>query len=73
MGIVGDLSLKDDKAVLADGESFLKTYPKSNMFEAVKAQMNGVIAMSRIPKTPAPPPAAAAEPAPCMKASPATP
>jgi hypothetical protein len=66
MGIVGDLSLKDNPAMLADGESFLKKYPKSDMFEAVKAQMNGVIAMSRIPKSPAPTAApAVAEPAPC--------
>ena len=66
MGLVGDLSLKDDQAVLADGEAFLKAYPSSDMFEAVKAQMNGVIAMSRVPKNSAPAPASAApEPAPC--------
>jgi len=69
MGIVGDLSLKDDPAMLADGEAFLKTYPKSDMYEAVKAEMNGLIAMARMPKSSAPPPAADPGPAPCPKSA----
>jgi hypothetical protein len=69
MGLVGDLSLKDDAATLADGEAFLKDYPKSDMYEAVKAQMNGVIAMSRMAKSPAVAPAADPGPSPCPKAA----
>jgi hypothetical protein len=68
-GIVADISLKDDQAMLADGETFLKTYPKSAMYEAVKAEMNGVIMLARLPKNPAPPaaPAPAPAPDPCSK------
>jgi len=58
MGIVADLSLKDNAALMADGEAFLKKYPASGMFEAVKAQLDGAIAMSRMAK-----PAPAAAPA----------
>jgi hypothetical protein len=64
MVMVGDLSLKDNDAVLKDGESFLKAYPSSNMYEAVKAEMQGVITMSRL----RPAPTAAAAPAPAAPA-----
>lgn len=47
MVIVADSSLKDDKALLSDGESFLKAYPRSDMFQAVKAIMDGVISRRR--------------------------
>ncbi len=57
MGIVADINLKDGAAQLADGEKFLKSYPASDMFEAVKAQLDGAIAMSRMAK-----PAAASVP-----------
>jgi hypothetical protein len=59
MIIVGDLSLKDDAGVLKDGENFLKAYPSSSMYEAVKSEMNGVIALSR---TSVPSPSAAVAP-----------
>jgi hypothetical protein len=49
-GIVSDIQLKDEKATLADGEEFLKTYPASSLFQAVKAEMDGQIAMARMPK-----------------------
>ncbi len=54
MIMVGDLSLKDDAATLRDGEAFLKNYPGSDMYEAVKAEMNGVIASARGAAGPAP-------------------
>jgi len=66
MVMVGDLSLKDDDATLKDGENFLKTYPSSNMYEAVKAEMNGVMMMARA-KASAPAAAPAAAPAPAPK------
>jgi hypothetical protein len=47
MGLTADLALKDDAAVLADGEAFLKAYPRSDMFSAVKAEVDGTIAMAR--------------------------
>lgn len=36
MGIVADISLRDTVALLADGKSFLKKYPASDMLEGVK-------------------------------------
>ncbi len=67
MGFVADLSLKDEAAILADGETFLKKYPASGMFEAVKALLDGTIAMSRMPKPAAAPSAPeAAGPEPCV-------
>lgn len=65
MGIVADLSLKDDAALMSDGERFLKKYPSSDMYEAVKAQLNGAIMLSRMAKPSGPPPAAAPGPEPC--------
>lgn len=66
MIMVSDLSLKDDPATLRDGESFLKNYPASDMYEAVKAEMNGVIATSRMTPAPAPASVLTAEaPDPC--------
>ena len=56
MGIVTDLSLKDDAALMSDGERFLKKYPSSDMYEAVKAQLNGAIVMSRMAKPSGPRP-----------------
>lgn len=63
MGLVGDLSLNDDAATLKDGEAFLKAYPRSDMFSAVKAQMDGRIALARMRRN-APAAAPAAPPAP---------
>jgi len=64
-----DLALQDDDAVLKDGEAFLKDYPASNMYEAVKVEMNGVIAKSRmkssVPASAAASPAAASAAEPC--------
>jgi hypothetical protein len=64
MIMVGDLAIKDDAATLKDGEDFLKTYPASNMYEAVKSEMSGVMAMARL-RGKAAPAAAASAPAPC--------
>lgn len=50
MGIVADISLKDQAALMSDGESFLKKYPSSDMFLAVKSQLDGAIMMSRMAK-----------------------
>jgi hypothetical protein len=65
MSIVADSSLKDDAALLGDGEAFLKAYPRSDMFQAVKAIMDGTIAMARMPKTAVVAPAPAPSPDPC--------
>jgi hypothetical protein len=77
MVMVADLVMKDDAAVLKDGEGFLKSYPSSSMYEAVKAEMNGVIMRSRMttaasapttgaaPRTPDAPAAVAAGSDPC--------
>ncbi len=66
MAVLADSSLKDDAALLSDGEAFLGSYPRSDLFQAVKAIMDGTIAMARLPKTAAPAPAAAAPaPDPC--------
>lgn len=63
MGIVADISLKDAVSLLADGESFLKKYPASDMFEAVTAQLDGALSMPRPPRAAvAPPEAAGPEP-----------
>lgn len=45
MGIVADSRLKEDDRLLKDGEEFLKRFPGSNMYESVKAQMNGIMMM----------------------------
>ncbi len=49
--IVADMAVKDDKATLADGEYFLKHYQDSNLFTAVKSEMDGVMLMARMPKS----------------------
>lgn len=67
MAIVADSSLKDDKALLSDGEAFLKAYPRSDMFTAVKSIMDGAIAMARLPKAAPAAPVAAPAPDPCPR------
>ena len=52
MAITADISLKDDDKLFADGEKFLKKYPGSNMYEAVKAEMEGTMAMKNMPSAP---------------------
>jgi hypothetical protein len=47
MGIAADMSLKDEARLLSDGEEFLKNYPGSNMFEAVRVEMEGAMAAGR--------------------------
>ncbi|MDO8806468.1 MAG: HD domain-containing protein [Elusimicrobiota bacterium] len=64
MGIVADSYLSDTAALLSDGESFLKKYPASDMFEAVKLLMEGAITPARLPGVAVSPPVAAG-PGPC--------
>lgn len=56
MGIVADISLNDDVALLADGESFLKKHPASDMFGAVKMLLDGALARASAGWPPVPPP-----------------
>jgi hypothetical protein len=68
--IAADIMLKDDDATLKDGEYFLKNYPDSSLFQAVKSQMNGIIMMARIKKQQATAQPVPAQPAfdPCQDA-----
>lgn len=67
MGIVADIHLKDQDAQMKDGEAFLAKYPSSDMFQAVKSQLDAAIMVSRMPKAAAPAPAPALEPDPCVQ------
>jgi hypothetical protein len=54
--LAADLSLKDDQALLADGETFLRKYPASRYHEMVRTSMESAIVRAR---------SGAAEPDPC--------
>ncbi len=65
MEIVADSALKDDQALLSDGEAFLKSYPRSDLFQAVRSIMDGVIAAARMPRSAPLPAPSPAPPDPC--------